>query len=348
MLVMRTTERPAYPLGKLVGSEEPVRLYDLALAMNPLRLYGVQPRAPLRKQAADDPHPFSALLDAAVVPPEPSPDLLGDVPRGVVPDEQQNFLAHLFELLQAPLEKLSRYGRNRSSVYEAQPHVADLGQVEPVAAYGLRSFAGIVSCDRPLDKAQRVALLAPGVERGKRQAAPPAFVLEAYRPGFGVLGGHFHQSVAPPFFRSYRGSGEVIHRLARIPRVHRLVSYPNSLGERWSMPRNFSALFSSKASRVRLGREDLAWRARRPLRLKSWMASRTVWEAHPRFEAIFGARSPLALAKSTCERRMAKASLERSPFSRLSRSFSDNGRTKIGVFMDGIVTRQPKPILKMH
>ena len=65
-------------------------------------------------------------------------------------------------------------------------------------------------------------------------------------------------------------------------------------------------------------------------------------------KAIFGARSPLALAKSTCERRMAKASLERSPFSRLSRSFSDNGRTKIGVFMDGIVTRQPKPILKMH
>src|ERR687889_294290 len=116
----------------------------------------------------------------------------------------------------------------------------------------------------------------------------------------------------------------------------------------WSIPRNFSALSSSKASRVRLGREDFASRARRPLRLKSWMASRTVWEAHPRFEAIFGARSPFALAKSTCERRMAKASLERSPFSRLSRSFSDNGRTKIGVFMDGIVTRQPKPILKMH
>src|ERR687897_63309 len=256
------------------------------------------------------------------------------MPRSVVPDEQQNLLAHLFELLQAPLEKLSRYGRNRSSVYEAHPHVGDLGQVESVAAYGLR--LGIIFCDRPLDEAQRVALLAPGVECGKRQAAPPAFVLEADGPGAGVLGGHFHQSVAPPFFRSYRGSGEVIHRLARIqrtpsrresvvrivspetrssvspfskgasaaiPRVHRLVSYPNSLGERWSMPRNFSALFSSKASRVRLGREDLAWRARRPLRLKSWMASRTFW---------------------------------------------DNGRTKIGVFMDGIITRQPKPILKMH
>jgi hypothetical protein len=45
---------------------------------------------------------------------------------------------------------------------------------------------------------------------------------------------------------------------------------------------------------------------------------------------------------------MVKAFLERSPFWRLSRSHSDNGRTKIGVFMDHIVTRQPKPILKMH
>src|SRR5919107_5467512 len=115
--------------------------------------------------------------------------------------------AHLFELCQAPLEKLSRYGRNRSSVYEAQPHLADLGQVEPVAAYGLR--LGIVFCDRPLDEAQRVALLAPGVERGKRQAAPPAFVLEAHCPGARVLGGHFHQSVAPPFFVRTGGPGRL-------------------------------------------------------------------------------------------------------------------------------------------
>jgi hypothetical protein len=40
--------------------------------------------------------------------------------------------------------------------------------------------------------------------------------------------------------------------------------------------------------------------------------------------------------------------LERSPFSRLSRSPSDNGRTKIGVFMDITVACQPKPILEMH
>ena len=135
---------------------------------------------------------------------------------------------------------------------------------------------------------------------------------------------------------------------AAISKVQRLEERPNSLGERWSISLRVSALRSSKASRVLLGREDLARRASRPLRLKSLMASRTVWEAHPRFRAILGARWPFELAKSICERRMVKVSLERSPRRRRSRSFSDNERTKIGVFMARSVTRQPKPILKLH
>ena len=135
---------------------------------------------------------------------------------------------------------------------------------------------------------------------------------------------------------------------AAICKVQRLDSYPNSLGERWSISLKASALLRSNASRVFLGREDFRSRASRPLSLKSWMASRTVCKAHPRFKAIFGARSPLELAKSICERRMVKVSLERSTFWRLSRSSSDNERAKIGVFMNHTVTRQPKPILKVH
>lgn len=135
---------------------------------------------------------------------------------------------------------------------------------------------------------------------------------------------------------------------AAVSKVQRLDSYPNSLGERCSISRKASALFSSKASRVLLGREDFRSRASSPLRLKSFMASRTVWEAHPRFKAIFGARSPRELARSICDRRIVKASFERSPFSRLSRSSSNRERTKIGVFMEHTVPRQQKPILKVH
>src|SRR5215212_3251143 len=105
MLVMRTTEDPAHPSGKLVCSEQPLRLYDLALGVYPLGLYGVEPRTLLRKQATDDPHALAALFDAAVVPSEPPSHLLGDMPGGVVPDEKQDLLAHRLKLFQAPLNK---------------------------------------------------------------------------------------------------------------------------------------------------------------------------------------------------------------------------------------------------
>jgi hypothetical protein len=204
MLVMRTVEDPAHPFGKLVCSEQSISLDHLSLPVNPFRLDGVQPRALLRKEAAHDPHPLATVLDAAVVPSEPSPDLLGDMPTGVVPDEQKNLLALRFELLRTPSEKPSGYGRDRPSVPETQPHLSDLLEVESVAAYGLR--LRIVSCDRPLDESERLTVTAPGIEGGKRHPAPPAFVLEAYRP-LGVGPGDFHQSVAPPFFARTRGRG---------------------------------------------------------------------------------------------------------------------------------------------
>src|SRR5829696_2863370 len=288
-------------------------------------------------------------------------------------------IASSFSKLHSTNRVVGGYRAYRPPIDEAHPRLIYSRQVESVAAYGLR--LGVFLCDRTLDEAKRLSVGAPGTQGRQGHPAPPAFVLEAGGPlGIGI--GDFHQPVAPPFFRSYKGSGEVIHSLARIHRtpstrdkvarmvspetcssvrprseaasaaiskvLQRLDSYPNSLGERWSISLKASALFRSNASRVFLGREDFASRASRPLSLKSWMASRTVCEAHPRFKAILGARSPLELAKSICERRMVKVSVERSPFWRLSRSSSDNERTKIGVFMNVTVTRQPKPILKMH
>jgi hypothetical protein len=58
--------------------------------------------------------------------------------------------------------------------------------------------------------------------------------------------------------------------------------------------------------------------------------------------------SPLEEARSICERRRVKGSLERNPASRVSRSLSENERTKIGAFIATTVTHNPKPMLKMH
>ena len=135
---------------------------------------------------------------------------------------------------------------------------------------------------------------------------------------------------------------------AAISKVHRLVSYPNSLGERWSICRKASALCWSKAAYTRLGREEPGVRASGPLSLKARMAFLTVCEAHPRLRAIFGGDSPRALASRIWQRRITKASLDRSPASSRSRSFFDSSRTKIGGFMQPTIAHHTQPSLKMH
>src|SRR5215212_4728341 len=378
MLVMRTVEDPTDPIGKLVSTKQSIRLNHFALAVNPLGLYGVQPRTLLGKKAAYDPHSAPAPLDLLVMFSEPSSHLAAYVPACVVPDEDQHFLASSFELLRAPPEKLSRYRAHGPPIHEPQPHIIEFGQVESVAGDGLG--LGIVFGDRPLDEAKGLSFFRPATQGGQGHPAPPALIQEAHRPiRIGLR--YSHQSVAPSFFRSYRGSGEVIQRLAlcqrtpsrrarvarmvspetrlwvspsskatcaAISNVQRLLSWANSLGERWSISRNRSAPSSSKASRVLLGREDLAARASRPLWLKSWMASRTVCCPQPRLRAILGAYSPLELASKIWHRRKVKAFFERNPAWRSSRSSSENERTRIGVFMVLTVTRNTKPILKMH
>src|SRR5215204_2712409 len=378
MLVVRTIENPAYSIGKLVGSEQPFWLNYLALGVYPLGLYGVQPRTLLRKKATHNPHSRTAFLDFPIVSSKPAPELPGDVPACVVPDEKQNLLSSRFELFAAPLKKLGRYRTHGPAVDEPDPRLVDLGQVESVAGDGLR--LGIVFGDRLLDEAKGLSLLAPTAQSGQCQPAPPAFVAETHRP-LRICCGYAHQSVASSFFLSYRGSGEVIHRLAlshltprrrarvlrmvspetrlwvspsskltcaAISKVHRLLSYPNSLGERWSISLRASAHFSSKAAWTRLGREDPGVRARRPRSLKAWMAFLTVCEPHPRLRAIFGGESLRELARSIWHRRITKASLERSPASRLSRSFSESERTKIGGFIRTTIAHHTQPSLRMH
>jgi hypothetical protein len=135
---------------------------------------------------------------------------------------------------------------------------------------------------------------------------------------------------------------------AAIARVHKLLSYPNSLGERWSIPRSRSADSASKAAWTRLGREEPSTKAARPFSLKACMALRAVCEAHPRLKAILGGERPRALARRIWHRRITKVSLERSPASRLSRSSSDSSRTNIGGFMKGTIAHYTRPSLSMH
>src|SRR5215218_6264569 len=191
MLVMRTTKDPTDPIRKLISSQQPVELHDLALAVYPLRLDSVEPRTLLGQQAAHDPYSIAALLDFSVVFPEPAPDLLGDMPACVVPDQEQDLLASRLELFATPLKEPGRYAAHGTAIHEPDPCLFELRQIESVARDGLG--LGIVFGDRPLDEAKGPTLLAPTVQGGQGYPAPPALVTEAHCPGVGVGRGHAHQ-----------------------------------------------------------------------------------------------------------------------------------------------------------
>ena len=125
---MRTAEDPANPLCEFVGAQQTVGLDHFALAMNPLGLYGVQPRALLRKKTVYDPHPAPALLDFSVVSSEPASDFFGEVPTRVVPDEYHDVFADLFEPFNAPRQKLSRYPTDGPTIHKPQPCLVKLRQ----------------------------------------------------------------------------------------------------------------------------------------------------------------------------------------------------------------------------
>src|SRR5215212_166043 len=213
MLVMRTTKYPANPLGELVSSQQSVGFHDLALAVYPLGLYGIEPRTLLRKKAAHDPHSIAALFDLAVVRSEPAPDLFGYVPASVVPDQKQHSLARRLELLATPRKEPRGYGTQRPPIHEPQPRLlVEFGQIESVAGDGLR--LGVVFGNGPLHETLGLPFLAPATQGRQGHPAPPALVQESHRP-LGMRLGEANQSVAASFFLSYRGSGEVIQRFAR-------------------------------------------------------------------------------------------------------------------------------------
>jgi hypothetical protein len=67
MPVVGATEDPADPVGELVSTEQPLGLRDLAFGVDPLGLYGVQPRT-LDGQRARYYETLSRLLVAAPQP----------------------------------------------------------------------------------------------------------------------------------------------------------------------------------------------------------------------------------------------------------------------------------------
>src|SRR4029453_302212 len=180
MFVMRTIEGCTHSVGQLVGAKQAVSFHHPAFAMNPLRLYGIEPRALFEQQTAYDPEPFTCALDRPVVLINPPAHFVAYVPGGVVPDQNPYPLARRLKLLAAPPKEAGGYPAHRAAVHEAQPHLLKLRQKQPITGYGLG--VGIVFADRLLHQTQGFSGITPAVEGRPRQPAPPGLVQETHRP----------------------------------------------------------------------------------------------------------------------------------------------------------------------
>src|SRR5215203_4155971 len=138
MRFMDTAEGPTDPVGELVSAEQSLGLDYLPLAMNPLGLYGVEPRTLGGQQTRHFPHPTAAGYDLVVVGGDPASHLMALMPACVVPNKEQGLLTPLLELLGTPPKKLRSHSAHRTAIDEPQPGFSHLRQIHSVAGEGLR------------------------------------------------------------------------------------------------------------------------------------------------------------------------------------------------------------------
>src|SRR5215217_2151448 len=95
MRLMDTVEGSTDSIGELVSSKQPLGLNYLPLAMNPLRLYCVEPRTFGGQQTWHYPYPLAAGFDLAVVGVDPLSHLMALMRACVVPNKEQSLLLPL-------------------------------------------------------------------------------------------------------------------------------------------------------------------------------------------------------------------------------------------------------------
>jgi len=343
-------------------------LHNRPLPVHPMRLNAIQPWAFGRQLAEEDAHSFLSFC-FSVVCPNPALDRLGEVPRGIIPDNQQSFLPFFCQLPQPPVEKLGCKTRGGPTANKPQPNLFAISSQQPITANCLGVWISLIS--RLLSEPQRFCL-SPAVPRRLSQTTPPDFIYLPQNP-LRVRFGQPDQAVARLFLRAYAGSGLVIQSRARcqlIPRrfmALRIVSsetsdfvsprswqtsatigklqveraWPNCRGDWCSKARTCSHVAASSSGLAVLGRDDFCSRQPQPSASKARIPLRTVWSVQPRWRAIWRGVFPSALRRRSWLLRSMNARADRNPARKQAGSLFVNDRTKRGSFMPPIFPQLP-------
>lgn len=106
---------------QFIHRQLPIRFRNGPLAMDPFGLDAIQPGT-LTRQGAHHHTTTAFPLDAPVMRFKPGPHGLADVPRGVVPHQQQRRFPCRRQPIRQPLQKLCRHVTDRTPVHKAKEH----------------------------------------------------------------------------------------------------------------------------------------------------------------------------------------------------------------------------------
>jgi hypothetical protein len=144
-------------------------LHNRPLPVNPMRLNAIQPWAFGRQLADEDAYSLLSFC-FSVVCPNPALYRLGEVPRGIIPDNQQSFLPFFCQLPQHPVEKLGRKTRYGPPTNKPQPNLSAISSQQPITAHGLGVWIRLLSS---LLYEPQWFCLSPTVHRRLSQTTPP-------------------------------------------------------------------------------------------------------------------------------------------------------------------------------
>src|SRR2546426_4433842 len=108
MCFIGTAKMGTHTLSQLLSRKQPVGFNDGPLAMDPLRLNGVEPGTFGRQKEREDADTLALGFHLGIVFAYPSANDLAPMPGSIVPNEQPGSLPLLCQALTAPVEKLGR------------------------------------------------------------------------------------------------------------------------------------------------------------------------------------------------------------------------------------------------
>lgn len=137
MLEMLTSKIIANSTDQFISRKLALRLHNSPLAMHPIRLNRIEPRA-FDWQTHYYNSGTSLWLCFAIVSLYPATHFLRLVPSGVVPNKHQYLLAFLSQALIDPLEEIYRYLADWTTINETQQKPVYVTPKQPITAKRFR------------------------------------------------------------------------------------------------------------------------------------------------------------------------------------------------------------------